>query len=206
MTTAATTTDPLTHEEQKALLAAAARYDRRQTGPGGDERFTEFRASEYIAFMIGTGAHPEVLSQPEKHRLRLEETDGQLYVRWTRPKKVGIRAACSVHIGPVGDAEVAWVGPFIALVTELKRSRNYWYCFTRAIWETTGLPGRCSPRTLRHTSLANVAETTADPYAVAVHGNVSVRMGTAYVLGAGARRTARIPSVMPKVHAGAAGG
>jgi hypothetical protein len=194
---AATTVDPLTHEEQEALLGAAAVFERRK-GPRPGE-YSEFRASEVVAFIIGTGVHPEVLWMPAKHRLRVEESHGDLYVRWNRPKKTGVRAGCSVRLGTAGDPKIAWIPRFVARVIKLNRSRKYWYWFVRTIWETTGLPGKCSPRTLRHTSLANVAEATADPYAVATHGNVDLETGWNYVRGAGARRTASIPSVMPKV-------
>jgi len=190
----ATTVDPLTHEEEAALVAAAAVFEKRK-GPRPDQ-FTEFSASEVIAFAIGTGAHPEVFWHPDVHRLRIEETGGEVYVRWNRPKKKGIRAGCSVRVAP---DDVTWVRPFVDKVISLKRTRKYWYEFVRTIWETTGLPGSCSMRTLRHTSLARVAERTADPFAVAAHGNVSIAVGYDYVRGAGARRSASIPSVMPKV-------
>jgi len=193
----ATTMDPLTHEEEAAIVAAAARFGTRK-GPRPEE-FTEFNASEVIAFAIGTGAHPEVFWHPEEHRLRVEESEGGYFVRWNRPKKNGIKAGCSVHIEP---SDLQWVRAFIARVVELRRTRKYWYWFVRTVWETTGLPGMCSMRTLRHTSLARVAERTADPFAVASHGNVSIAVGYDYVRGASGRRIASIPSVMPKVGAG----
>ena len=192
-----TTVDPLTHEEEDALVAAAARFEARE-GPRPGE-FTEFKASEFLAFAIGTGAHPEVFWHPDEHRLRLEESGGASYVRWNRPKKRGVRAGCSVRLA---RRDVVWAGAFIARLIELRRTRKYWYWFVRTIWETTGLPGACSMRTLRHTSLARVAESTADPFAVAAHGNVSISVGYDYVRGAGGRRTASIPSVMPRVGAG----
>jgi hypothetical protein len=192
----ATTVDPLTHEEEAALVAAASRFEQRK-GPRPNE-FTEFKASEVVAFAIGTGAHPEVFWHPDEHRLRVEGPDEDAYVRWNRPKKKGVRAGCSVRVSP---EDVTWVRAFVAHVIELRRSRKYWYWFVRSVWETTGLPGMCSMRTLRHTSLARVAERTADPFAVASHGNVSIAVGYDYVRGAGARRTASIPSVMPKVPA-----
>jgi len=152
-----------------------------------------------VAFAIGTGVHPEVFWHPEEHRLRIEEDEGVAYVRWNRPKKKGVKAGCSVALSP---EDVPWVRPFIARVIELKRTRKFWYWFIRTIWETTGLPGMCSMRTLRHTSLTRVAERTADPFAVASHGNVSIEVGYDYVRGASGRRIASIPSVMPKVGAG----
>jgi hypothetical protein len=193
----ATTVDPLSHEEEAALVAAAARFEARKGPKPG--QFTEFKASEFIAFSIGTGIHPEVYWHPEEHRLRLEREGDRAFVRWNRPKKTGIKAACSVALNP--DDEV-WVGPFIARVVELGRRREFWCRFVRTIWETTGLPGVCSMRTLRHTSLARVAERTSDPFAVADHGNVSIAVGYDYVRGASHRRIAAIPSVMPKVGAG----
>lgn len=195
----ATTVDPLTHEEQEALLAAAARFESR-TGPLPGH-FTEFRAWEVIAFGIGTGMHPEVWWEPERHRLRIEEASGGLWARWNRPKKRGIRAGCSVRLGDAGDPDIAWVRPFVARIIELRRTRKYWYWFVRSVWETTGLPGTCSPRTLRHTSGAIVAETTRDPYAVASHLNVSLSVGWDYVRGVGDRRAHTSPPVMPRIHA-----
>ena len=189
----ATTVDPLTHEEEEALVEAAARFERRK-GPRPGE-FTEFRASEVVAFAIGTGVHPEVFWHPDEHRLRLEGTGTETFVRWNRPKKSGVRAGCSVRVVP---EDVEWVRAFIARVAELRRTRKYWYWFIRTVWETTGLPGTCSMRTLRHTSMARVAERTADPFAVAAHGNVSISVGWDYVRGAGAQRAATIPSVMPR--------
>ena len=174
-------------------MAAAAGFEKR-TDPRPGE-FTEFNASEVVAFAIGTGVHPEVFWHPDVHRLRLEESEGGTYVRWNRPKKKGVKAGCSVRVDP---RDVDWVGLFIARVIELKRTRKYWYWFVRTVWETTGLPGMCSMRTLRHTSLARVAERTADPFAVASHGNVSISVGYDYVRGAGAARASTIPSVMPR--------
>ncbi len=106
-----TTVDPLTHEEEAALVAAAAVFEGRR-GPRPGE-FSEFRASDVVAFAIGTGVHPEVFWHPEEHRLRLEMSDGAAYVRWNRPKKKGVRAGCSVRLAP-GD--VRWVRAFIARV------------------------------------------------------------------------------------------
>jgi len=179
------------------LVASAARFEKRESPRPGE--FTEFKASEVVAFAIGTGVHPEVFWHPEVHRLRIEEDEGVAYVRWNRPKKKGVKAGCSVALSP---EDVPWVRPFIARVIELKRTRKFWYWFIRTIWETTGLPGMCSMRTLRHTSLTRVAERTADPFAVASHGNVSIEVGYDYVRGASGRRIASIPSVMPKVGAG----
>jgi integrase len=193
----ATTVDPLTHEEKDALLKAAARFESRTDHH--PDQFREFRAAEVIAFGIGTGMHPEVWWEPVEHALRLEVNRGVLYAKWNRTKKAGIRAACSAKLGAADDPDVAWVRPFVERVIALRRTRKYWYWFIRTVWETTGLPGICSPRTLRHTSGADVAEETGDPFAVAAHLNVSLEVGWQYVRGAGARRAATSPSILPRI-------
>lgn len=109
------------------------------------------------AWMIWTGAHPVVVTEPNRHNLQL---DGD-YVTWRRPKTGRyVRVPLVPELRPTA-------AQILAAFHERPRSLTWTNKVVKETGRMAGLKGVCSPRTLRHTYIARVMRASGNPYLTA---------------------------------------
>ncbi len=126
----------------------------------------------YVEFLLRTGAHPSVLANPERYDLRCERRpSGRTYVSWLRPKKKGLAARTETALEP----EYEFLHSFVDSVRASPRSDRQIGLLIAAIAKEAGIPGRVSPRTLRHTCGVLMLRKSRNPSVVKEKLNVSDR-------------------------------
>ncbi len=109
------------------------------------------------AWMLWTGAHPVVITEPSHHNLQI---DGD-YVTWRRPKtRRYVRVPLVPELRPTAAHILAsfWQRPLSLTWTNKT---------VKEVGRLAGIPGVCSPRTLRHTYIARVMRASGNPYLTA---------------------------------------
>lgn len=108
--------EPLTEDEERTLLEAAAAMGDYQDGEQG----VRVNAERAILFFLDTGAHPSVLAL-ERHRLRVEREGEKVLIVWDRPKKTGrmayTRILASKRLSP-------WIEEWVS--APRPKYRQYW--------------------------------------------------------------------------------
>ena len=108
------------------------------------------RARGYLDIILRTGMHPSVLASPTTHNLTLTKGEEYYVLTWDRPKKKGVLARCESRMKVLAWR---WLPTFIAQVQEEPTSKRSLQRLFLAVGEASGLPGRLTPRTLRHTAI-----------------------------------------------------
>ncbi len=185
----ASTTEALTDAELVALREAARMW----VPPAG--YYAGLRPELVVRWLLSTGMNPSVLADPEGRRLRLEvEGRGLLYAKWNRPKKRGIEAATAVPLGK-SDVVTGWAQEIVASLLP-RRSEKTYNRLVQDVARAAGIRGSCTPRTLRHTFLSQLARRVRDPEVVVRLGNVSPKEAIRYCRGAARDRDAEVVALM----------
>ena len=149
---------PLTRNEQKILLKTAKDAGEYRYDAKGHETGLPVNAYRSILFMLRTGCHPDVLARPDKYDLRVEKDhDGDLIIRWNRPKKTGRDAFTAV---PAASDIKGWVEEFV--VQDKPRFRQFYNAMLRSMSRRIKNPSRglvssnLAPQALRHSFAVNL--------------------------------------------------
>lgn len=155
--------EPLTEDEERTLLTAAAAMGDYQDGAQG----VRVNAERAVLFILDTGAHPSVLAY-DRHRLRVEREGEKVLVVWDRPKKSGRTAYTRV---PASKRISPWVEEFVSA------PRPHWTDYWRHLLQElarriegsdapkySGLAAKnLCPLALRHTFGIRLLDRTKNP-------------------------------------------
>lgn len=142
--------------------------------------FAETNPAQLLEFLYLTACHPDVLARPVRAQLRSSpEVDGTLHVRWTRPKKRGMRGEMDLPIAELGSEEAEWIPRFIERTRAHPYTRQWIWKLLKLIGEKAGVP--VSPRTIRHTRGVDVGRETRDPGTVGWWLNCSPEVAQDYL-------------------------